>query len=161
MRKWFENRNLRIAGIVVGAAVVLLLVFGLGVVVGASAFRPLGRGPLPFLFFRLQGGHGAVGKVTRINGNTITLTNPEEQAMTIAVTHTTRIEGDRRQHMRLQDIQVGDHIIVIGSPQGNVIQAQFIRVFRRTPTETPLQMRFIDRRAVLAECVQGAREFSV
>ncbi len=145
MSRWFENRNIRIAGIVAGAVVVLVAVFYLGVLVGARAFRPFGPGPGPLLFLRF-GGHGAVGRVTTIQGNQITLIDRDGQSQTISVTKSTLIEVGREHHKQLQDVHVGDSVVVIGSPQGNMIQAQFIRVTRnantpaRTPTAAPPSM---------------------
>ncbi len=142
MSKWFENKNVRIAGIVVGSVAVLVAVFYLGVLVGARAFRPAGPGP--FAFFRLLSGHGAIGVVTKIQGNLITMTDRDGQTQTVSVSSSTLIEVGKARHQQIQDIHVGDHIVVIGSPQANIIQARVIRVDRSAapPTNTPLRIPF-------------------
>ena len=138
MSRWFENRKFRIAGIIIGAVVVLVAVFYLGVLVGARALRPIGSGPGPLSFLRL-GGHGAIGRVTAIQGDQITLTDRNGQSQIISVAKSTLIEVGREHHKQLQDIHVGDNIVVIGAPRANMIQARFIRVDRSidTPTSTP------------------------
>ncbi len=132
MSRWLANKNVRIAALVVGGVVAVLLVFCLGVLVGSRVFRPFGRGS-PLRLFAPVLGHGAVGTVSTIQGNTITMMDATGELQTISVISSTGIEIGTRRHAQIQDIHVGDRIVVIGSPQNNTIQARFIRVFRAQP----------------------------
>ncbi len=129
MSKWLANKNVRIAALMIGGVVVALVIFGLGILVGARVFRPFGRGSLLRLF-QVGRGYGAVGTVTAIQGSTITMMGQDGEPQTISVSTGTRIEIGTRRRAQLQDIHVGDRIVVIGSPKNGTIQARFIHVTR-------------------------------
>ncbi len=133
MSKWLANKNVRIAALVIGGVIAALLIFSLGILVGSRVIRPLGRGSLLRLF-QLERGYGAVGTVTAIQGNTILMTGDDGEPQTIGVSTSTGIEIGTRRHEKLQNIHVGDRVVVIGSPQNNMIQARFIRVVRPQPS---------------------------
>ncbi len=140
MRGLWQDRNVRIAILVAGGLLAVLLVFCLGALVGASAFRPFGANP-PFRPGAPGRAHGAVGTVTAIQNDVITMQALGGQTEKIGVGPRTGIEIGPRRRGKLQDIQVGDRIVVIGSPGNGMIQARFIRVIRPQPanpaTPTP------------------------
>ncbi len=151
MSNWFADRRVRAAALVIGSVLALLIVFFIGILIGASALRPLG---LPFLeqLLHFQRGYGAVGTVTRIQGNTIAMIDRDGQTRTIAVTSSTRIQLGQRRHGALSDIHLGDTILVIGSPGQNAIQARFIRVMNTapgTPQGTPAPLLLPNEHYVL------------
>ena len=89
-------------------------------------------------------GHGAVGKITQIEGTTITLQTRDGATQTILTDSQTRVErgGPKTAKLNLRDLKVGDQIIVTGAPnaQGQ-IKAKLIRVLNPpalTPTPTGL-----------------------
>ncbi len=129
MPNWFANRRLRIGALVGVWLIGLVLLFCLGVVIGARAFRPFGHGAI-FRIFEGQQGHGAVGTVVTINGNTITVSDQDGSTDSVSVSASTRIETGVHHRGSLQDIRPGTHILVLGSPAGPMIQARFIRVMQ-------------------------------
>ena len=142
MLSWLE-RNVRIVAVVLGALLALVIVFCAGVAVGARGFSLSPRGPLflqrpfgsPSGFATRLPGHGAVGMITAIEGNTITMTDRLGEVQKIAVVGTTQIERERGQKLKLQDLQQGDRIVVIGSPENGVMRARFIRVLAPLPVQ--------------------------
>ena len=117
-------------------------VFGAGFFVGRwstrGQFTPLGQRILS------PGGHGAVGKITQIEGTTITLQARDGTTQTIQSDNQTRLErgSAKMTKLNLRDLRVGDQIIVIGAPnaQGQ-FKAKLIRVLNLpalTPTPTGL-----------------------
>ena len=120
----------------------------LGTVFGAGFFagRWSARNQLPptvqrFIF---PAGHGAFGKITQIEGATITLQTRDGATQTILTDSQTRVErgGPKTTKLNLRDLKVGDQIIVTGAPnaQGQ-IKAKLIRVLNPpalTPTPTGL-----------------------
>jgi hypothetical protein len=73
--------------------------------------------------------------ITAIEGNTITMTDRLGEVQKIAVVGTTQIERERGQKLKLQDLQQGDRIVVIGSPENGVMRARFIRVLAPLPVQ--------------------------
>jgi hypothetical protein len=139
-----ENKNVRTAALILGGVIVLLLTFCLGVFVGISA---LGRFPRShFTIERILGpyfgltGHGAIGAVTKIENSTLTMMDRLNEQHTINVSANTIMEDDRRHRIRLQDIHVGDRIAVIGSPENGAINARFIRLIGREPSNLPFRL---------------------
>ncbi len=149
MSNWFGKNNLRRLGLVAGAVAALFLVFCLGLAVGAQGLRPLARTPLRFLLqFGLDRGargYGVVGTVTAINGSTIIIQSAQNESSQVTVTANTVIDQERGHHLKLADIHVGDHVLVLGSPHNGVIDARFVRLQRGSagsaptavPTSTP------------------------
>lgn len=139
-----ENKNVRKAALIGGGVVILLLTFCLGVFVGAGAVGRLQRAP--FGVIRLLGpyfglpGHGAVGTVTKRENATLEMVDRLNQQYTIKVSASTIIEDDRRHRIRLEDIQVGDRIAVIGSPDNGAIDARFIRVLGKAQSGMPFRL---------------------
>ena len=130
--KWF-----RIILIGVGAALVLCILLGAGVFVvrwGAnrSGVRPVG---LFRQIFGLTRGYGAVGNISSINGQNVTLLLLDGTTQTVVVSNQTRIEQNRKR-LAVTDLKIGDRITVLGSPlDGGNINAKLIHVLG--PTESP------------------------
>lgn len=131
------NRAL-ITALVAGVGLLVLgVTFWAGVTVGAR--RPNQAPPFPFgrPFGDPRGdmAHGAFGSITRIDGDSITITDPRlGQPRTINVIQSTLIERGNRQPVRIGDLRVGDNITVIGTPMnGNMIQARFVGVVDQPP----------------------------
>ena len=132
-----SNKWIRIILIGVGAVLVLCILLGAGVFVMRwsaihSGDRPVG---LFRQIFRLTRGYGAVGSISSINGQNITLLLLDGTTQTVMVSNQTRIELNRKK-LSLPDLKVGDRITVLGSPlDGGNISARLIHVLR--PAESP------------------------
>lgn len=137
-----DKKNWRIVGLILGGAAALVLVFGLGVFVGARGAVRFARVPLaPFARSPAPAplpGHGAIGVISQIDENTIRLTDRLGQSQNITVGAATEIERGRGQHITLQELRVGYHIVVIGSPDAGFIRARFIRVVEAPPSNLKL-----------------------
>ncbi|MCI0475433.1 MAG: DUF5666 domain-containing protein [Anaerolineales bacterium] len=126
-------------------ACVLGTVFGAGFFVGRwsgranlSTISPLGKSIIP------SSGHGAIGRITQIEGTTLTLLARDGTTQTILIENKTRIERGVTKTLKLtlRDLKVGDQIIVVGTPNAQrQIRANLIRVLiapALTPTPTGL-----------------------
>ena len=135
-----QNRWLRVVLVLVGLLLVLCLCLGASVFVvrlnGRSEGRPLG---LFRRMFNLPREHGAIGRIQRIDTQTLTLELPNGTIENVLVNQDTRIERSRKR-IPLPDLKVNDRVLVIGSPdrQGR-IDANWIHVFGQ-PNPEPNQM---------------------
>lgn len=137
MHSWadrIQSKWLRTGILVVGAVLILCVVFGAGVFVGrwsvyTTDARPLIR-PRRGLFF--SGAHGAIGTLQNVEGQTIGVRLRDGTLQPIVVDNQTRIERNRKKIV-LTDLKTGDSIQVIGTPdaQGQ-IHAKWIRVLDRS-----------------------------
>lgn len=119
-------------------------VFGAGFFVGRRSVRsrgPSAPSPQRAPFF---GRHGAVGQILQIEETTITLETRDHATQIILTDNRTRLErgAPPMTKMTLRDLEVGDQIVVVGTPnaQGQ-IRAGLIRVLSApalTPTPTGL-----------------------
>lgn len=129
----------------IGASVLALaLMFVFGVAVGASAFGDSHH--LPFFFSSETGsgaravpGHGLIGSIRAMEHDTITVTDKRfGHSRIVRVSADTIIERRHGDRIRLEELQVGDHVIVIGAPVEGLIQARYIGVMSDHPVnETP------------------------
>jgi hypothetical protein len=132
-----SNKWIRIILIGVAAVLVLCILLGAGEFVMRwsaihSGDRPVG---LFRQIFRLTRGYGAVGSITSINGQNVTLLLLDGTSQTVFVSNQTRIELNRKK-LSLPDLKVGDRITVLGSPlDGGNISARLIHVVG--PAESP------------------------
>lgn len=138
--------------IIVGllAIIVIVLVFGLGVLVGerkakfsyrwAENYHRMFAGPkvgflgnwrmppLPPLDEFIEG-HGTVGEIIKIEGNNLVVKGRGNIEKVIVVTEKTVIKLGRGD-IKVSDLKVGDIIVIIGSPNDKgQIEAKLIRVF--------------------------------
>ncbi len=105
------------------ALLVAFLIFHAGFVVGRDSMRPHGR---PMFVGFVDRGHGAIGVVSGVSGNTITLTEPDGDTETVTFASTTPI----RFNDGTSTLKIGQHIIIVGAPDETheTIQAKFIRI---------------------------------
>ncbi len=122
-----HNKWVLIALAGAAALIVACLVFGAGVLVGRRGDRLPNPRVFRFGLALISGGHGAVGTITTIEGNDLTLQLRDGTDKVIIVDSKTRIDRNRRP-VTLSNLKPGDSVLVIGSPdaQGN-INAKFVR----------------------------------
>ncbi|HBW74168.1 MAG: hypothetical protein UX10_C0004G0035 [Candidatus Magasanikbacteria bacterium GW2011_GWA2_45_39] len=132
----------------VAALILLLLVFKLGIMVGArkaefsyrwsdNYHRNFG-GPTRSGFFRGLGdkdfmqGSGITGGIIKIDGQTIVIKGSDGVEKTVVVTDQTLIKRARKT-LALTDLKVDDELVVIGAPNSaGQTEAKFIRVFDKS-----------------------------
>ena len=140
----------RVLILIVGA-IVLALVFGIGLMVGFRkadfSFRwgenyhqMFGGprqgflGPVPFRMPLPLGedfinGHGTAGTIMKIDGENIIIKGNDNTEKTILVSDKTIIRRGR-EDIKVTDLKTGDLIVTIGNPNSNgQIEAQLIRIF--------------------------------
>ena len=147
--KFFQSKAFRITLITIGALIILLLVFKVGVFVGyrkagfsyrwgENYHRNFG-GPRGGFFGNFGYGfgdrdytnaHGTFGSVIKIDGSTLIVKGSDNVEKTILVSDKTTITS-RRETIKASDLKIDDRAVIIGSPneQGQ-IEAKLIRVFR-------------------------------
>jgi hypothetical protein len=138
--------------IIVGliSIIVLVLVFGLGVLVGekkakfsylwAENYHRMFAGPKagflgslrmpPFPpFDEFIEGHGTFGEIIKIEGNNLVVKGRGNVEKVILMTEKTVIKSGR-EDIKFSDLKIGDMIVIIGSPNDKgQIEAKLIRVF--------------------------------
>lgn len=150
----YKNKNLKIAAIVVGGILVILVIFAAGVGVGLRKARfsyDFGRNyERNFIGFRegmmgrpgFMGGmmrefsgrdfrnaNGLAGTIISITNNNLIVKDQDNKENTVAVTDKTLIKLGR-DNAQLSDLKQNDQVVVIGKPGDNgVINADLIRVF--------------------------------
>ncbi len=134
---------------------ILMLVFSMGIYVGqqkalfsfqwAENYHQNFGGPQKGLLKSSEGqdfmsGHGVVGFVMAKNGNMLIVKNQDAIEETIIVLETTTLRNNRGT-IALGGINIGDQVVVIGSPNTNgQIEATFIRVLPKA-SSLPLYYR--------------------
>jgi hypothetical protein len=146
--KWvFRLLGCAIAGVVV--LFVLIGIFWLGTRVGtlqaarSSMTEDRGKQAIeqssPLFGIKVRP-HGALGDVLRIEGENIIIGNRSGAERTVYVTSDTIIQRNRVR-ITVNEIQTGERLIAIGSPQidneDNGIEARFIRLFEPGSKPTP------------------------
>jgi hypothetical protein len=145
-----RNRTFKLWGMVVSGGLILILTFAAGVFVGLEkaefsykwgenyyrnfvGFMPP---PVPGVKIRFSlptdsdymNAHGILGKVIKISGNTITITDDDGTEKNIIASGQT-IFAKGRGNISLSDIKINDSLVVIGSPDNlGQMQAKLIRV---------------------------------
>jgi hypothetical protein len=123
-----RNKWLRFSLILVGFVLALGIVFGAGIFVGRASGRVDGLRPVRWFALFFNGAHGAVGRVEKIEGQTVTLVLRDGSSQTVLVDQETRIEKSR-QRITTGDLHQGDAVQVIGSPDNSGrIKARWVRV---------------------------------
>ena len=122
--------------LILGSVLILGLAFGAGFFAGRMSARPdVGAG-----FSRvILGGHGAIGRIQSIEGQTITLeVNAGATQIVLVNAETVYERGPRRRPIALSDLKVGDRVAVIGAPNadGHIV-AKTINQFVTLATPTP------------------------
>jgi hypothetical protein len=127
--------------------VLALLIFQAGIIVGYhkaafsfrfgdNYYRGFERGGPRGFPADLPGGHGAIGKIVKINLPTITVIGPDNIEKIIVITDDTLVRHFRAE-AKVTDLKVGDFIVTIGSPddEGRVV-AKLVRLMPPPPTAT-------------------------
>jgi hypothetical protein len=143
----FESRLFKIIILTIAGAIILVFVFGLGVFVGTKRadfsfkwaeeyHRNFGGPQGGFLgnftgvdkeFSNANGSFGQIIKIDQATG-TLTIKDANNVEKNILVNSKTTIIYQRK-NLKISDLKVDDHIVVIGDPTNNgQIQAELIRV---------------------------------
>jgi hypothetical protein len=146
----WRTKTFKIVLATIGALIVLLFVFKVGVFVGykkanfsyrwGENYHRNFAGPRGGFFEDFKRGfrdkdfinaHGTFGSILRIDGNTIIMKGQDDVEKTILVSEGTLINKGR-EAVKISDLKADDKIVVIGSPneQGQ-IEAKLIRLFNR------------------------------
>jgi hypothetical protein len=134
-----KSKNFKTSVRITVAALILILVFSAGVLIGLekagfsyrmsedyfSHFGP----PRPFPFDTNFGNpHGPAGQIIKIEGSTLLIKNPDGTENSITTDSNTAVRKGRND-IKVGDLKVNDNIIVVGSPNSlGQIQANLIRV---------------------------------
>ena len=158
VKKFFQNRDV-LKWVIIGLAsfVILVLVFGAGMKVGALKAKYSYRwaenyhrnfaGPRGGFFSDWKSSprgefinaHGVFGSIIKIDGNTIITKGRDNVEKTVLVSEDTLIQKGR-DAIKLSDLKPDESIVIIGSPndQGQ-IEAKLIRVFDGETKGLPLR----------------------
>jgi hypothetical protein len=139
-----KSRLGRYALIAVAGLGILGTVFGAGFFVGRWQGRNERINVLPPL---PRQSHGAIGKITQIEGNTLWLQKHDGTQQAVLIENRTRVERSTPAKVikiSARDLKVGDRVIVVGVPdERGSIRATVIRILAPpapllTPTPTGL-----------------------
>ncbi len=75
----------------------------------------------------MQGGPRLGGEITKIDGNTITVTGRDDQTITVKVDDSTKYKKDDSD-VKLSDLKVGDEIMIHGEVQTVTVDADTIGI---------------------------------
>ena len=142
---------------VIGVAVVVLTVFQLGVFVGfrkarfsyrlGDNYHRMFGGPRGGLFSNFAGrdffsGHGTVGSIVRIDGQSLVIKGRDSVEKIVGVDSTTTIRKARFE-VSLADLKPGDEVVIVGTPKDDgSIEAKVIRLFNFAGPPTSTGPRF-------------------
>lgn len=100
---------------------------------------PLGmRGPRGFMTDDLPNGHGAVGKIIKINLPTLIVVGPDGLEKVVKVNDETIVRRFR-DNIKISELTVGDSVVVIGSAdEVSQIEAKLIRLLPPPPIPQPV-----------------------
>jgi hypothetical protein len=138
--------------IAIVSLIVLMVVFQAGIFVGYhkatfsfgsgdNYYRAFGRGPIGvgrgmmggFDPDDVPGGHGAVGKIVRINLPTIVVADIKNFEKTVFIDENTLIRRFR-DNVEAENISVGETVIILGTPdEKGLITAKLIRILPPPP----------------------------
>ena len=151
-----KSKKFKIAALIVGALIFVLIVFAGGVAVGLHKARfsyrwgenyeknfvgPRGdqgglMGPMMrgFEGRDFRNAHGLAGTIISIADNNLVVKDKDGKENTVAVSDATIIVR-QRENLKITDLKASDQIVVIGNPDDNgVINANLIRVFNNNPS---------------------------
>jgi len=141
MKDLLQSSNVKAALWILGAVIVLLLIFSAGITVGRrqaffgsrfgeNYYRDFyGEAPMGMGMGRMPNMHGTVGKVIDVTSSTISVADADGDEHSVAVAPETVIRKNAAT-IAIGEVKVGDMITVIGGPnESGQIQATFIRVF--------------------------------
>lgn len=152
LRDLHPSKKVRMVIIGLGLAVLALLIFQAGVVVGyhkagfVSRFSdnfernfigPLGGGfggifPGP----GMPGGHGAVGEILSISLPQIVVAGPDNLEKTVLIS-TSTIVREFQNEITTDKLKIGDFVVVLGNPnEAGQVDAKLIRIMPPPPART-------------------------
>ncbi len=153
--KIFRSKAFKRVLIGLGAFIVLILVFGVGLAMG---FKKAGfsyrwgenyhrnfAGPRGGFFQDMAGrdfidSHGVIGQIIKIELPTLVIDGKKDAEKIIMLKNDTVIKRDR-DTISPNDLKVDDQIIIIGSPnEAGQIEAKLIRVMPRPPRDIQTQI---------------------
>lgn len=143
--KIFQAKKFKKILLAIGALIVLLIVFGVGMAVGfrkanfsyrwAENYHRNFGGPREGLFKDFSGRdfintHGISGSIIKIDGNTLIIKGQDNVEKTIVVSDQTVIRK-QQETIKVSDLKVDDSVVIIGSPNNSgQIEAKLIRVWK-------------------------------
>lgn len=159
--KLLQSKVFRIIFIVIGALIILLFAFKVGVFVGyrkaqfsyrwGENYHRNFAGPRGGFFSDIRRGfsdkdfidsHGIFGSVIKVDGNIIIVKGKDDIEKTILVSDETAIRKGREEFNAL-DLKIDEQIVVIGSPNDEgQIEAKLIRIFSEDGMKLPTKSRF-------------------
>lgn len=146
--KFFRSKIFKSVLLVIGAFIILLLVFQAGMFVGfkkASFSYKWGEnyqrnfaGPRGGFFRDFKGGdfiesHGVVGQIIKIDGSSVVIKGKDNVEKIVVIKDNTVINR-ARDTVKPSDLKVDDFIVVIGDPNNTgQIEAKLIRLLPPSP----------------------------
>jgi hypothetical protein len=152
----YENKNLKIAAMIVGGLLLVLIIFAAGVGVGLKKARFSFRwgenyernfmGPRPsfgdpgfmdgmmrsFEGRDFRNPHGLSGTIISVSNNNLIIKDNDGKENTVGVTDKTIIKKAPLDNLKLSDLQIDDRVVVMGRPEDSgVVDAILIRVFEK------------------------------
>jgi hypothetical protein len=113
--------------VALGAALAIVLVFGVGFFVGRQSTFPLRAFPNSAQA-RNRSGHGAIGTIQSIDGQRITIQTRDGKIQVVRMDENTRLEK-KFQKASLADFKINDQVVAIGSPNAEgEIQARLVGI---------------------------------
>ncbi len=157
MKNLFKSKNDVFKWIIVGLAifVVVVLIFGAGVFVGEMKARFSYRwaenyhknfgGPQGGFMGGLPGnfpppsdfieGHGTFGEIIKINDSDFVIKGEDDVEKIVIIGNETIMNAGRKT-IQKDDLKVGDHAVIIGSPNENgQIEAKLVRIMPALPRD--------------------------
>lgn len=161
---FFQSKAFKGALFGIGAFIILLLVFQLGVYVGfrkarfsfswGDNYHQAFGGPRGGFLRDFEGkdfisGHGTAGTIAKIDGNNLIIKGQDGVEKIIAITENTSLVKGKTD-IKLSDLKVDDRVVIIGSPKDDgSIEAKIIRIFdpgnMPSPFPPPPLLKFKDR----------------
>lgn len=160
---FFQSKTFKAVLFGLGAFIILLLVFQLGVYVGfrkarfsfnwGDNYHRAFGGPRGGFLRDFEGkdfisGHGTTGSIAKIDGNNLIINGQDGAEKIIAVTENTSLKKGMAD-IKLSDLKVDDRVVIIGSPKDDgSIEARIVRIFEsgnKPPFQTPI-LKFKGRR---------------
>ncbi|MDD5050691.1 MAG: hypothetical protein PHV93_03040 [Candidatus Pacebacteria bacterium] len=151
IKKIYESKTARSIFFGICIAIVALLIFQAGIFVGLRkaefserlgenyyrAFGPSRDRVMGFFREEIEGGHGASGKIVRIDLPTFVVAQADNTEKIVMIDKTTILRRFREE-IKDTDLKVDDSVIVLGSPnEAGQIVAKFVRLIPEMATSSP------------------------
>lgn len=153
--EFFQSKKFKKILLAIGALIVLLIVFGVGMAFGfrkanfsyrwAENYHRNFGGPREGLFKDFSGrdfinAHGISGSIIKIDGNTLIIKGQDNVEKTIVVSNQTVIRK-QQETIKVSDLKVDDSVVIIGSPNNSgQTEAKLIRILPPSDEYSPTPM---------------------